>query len=97
MRTIGAFACCGFRGHEDKIVSMELERCGEERTFSREYKIEAVKLVTERGVSVAQACRDLDVAESVSRCWLRDVGWGSDCHWSEERPQCRSADVRLSQ
>lgn len=37
------------------------------RTFSREYKIEAVKLVTERGVSVAQACRDLDVAESVFR------------------------------
>ena len=30
------------------------------RKFSREFKIEAVKLVTERGVSVAQACRDLD-------------------------------------
>jgi transposase len=35
------------------------------RTFSREYKIEAVKLVTERGVSVAQACRDLDVAATL--------------------------------
>jgi transposase len=43
------------------------------RTFSREYKIEAVKLVTERGVSVAQACRDLDVAESVFRRWLREA------------------------
>ena len=30
------------------------------RKFSREFKIEAVKLVTERGVAVAQACRDLD-------------------------------------
>jgi transposase len=29
------------------------------RKFSREFKIEAVKLVTERGVTVAQACRDL--------------------------------------
>jgi transposase len=31
-----------------------------------------VKLVTERGVSVAQACRD-DVAESVFRRWLREA------------------------
>ncbi|MBD3625950.1 MAG: transposase [Rhodobacteraceae bacterium] len=39
------------------------------RKFSREFKIEAVKLVTERGVSVAQACRDLELAESVLRRW----------------------------
>jgi IS5 family transposase len=32
------------------------------RQFSREFKVEAVKLVTERGVAVAQAARDLDVA-----------------------------------
>jgi transposase len=43
------------------------------RTFSREYKIEAVKLLTERGVSVAQACRDLDVAKNVFRRWLREA------------------------
>ncbi len=29
--------------------------------FSREFKVEAVKLVTERGVGVSQAARDLDV------------------------------------
>ncbi len=34
------------------------------RKFSREFEIGAVKLVTERGVTVAQACRDLDLAES---------------------------------
>jgi len=33
------------------------------RKFSREFKIEAVRLVTDRGVAVAQAARDLDVAE----------------------------------
>ncbi|NSY99994.1 transposase, partial [Agrobacterium tumefaciens] len=33
------------------------------RIFSREYKLEAVKLVRERGVIVAQAARDLDVHE----------------------------------
>lgn len=37
------------------------------RKFSREFKIEAVRLVTERGVSVPQACRDLDLVESVLR------------------------------
>ena len=32
---------------------------GTRRVFSREYKLEAVKLVTDRGVAVAQAARDL--------------------------------------
>lgn len=41
------------------------------RRFSREFKVEAVKLMTERGVSVSQACRDLELAESVLRRWMR--------------------------
>jgi len=44
------------------------------RQFSREYKIEAVKLVKERGVSVAQAARDLDVHETMLRKWVREFG-----------------------
>lgn len=44
------------------------------RKFSREYKFEAVKLVRERGVSVAQAARDLDVHENVLRKWVREYG-----------------------
>lgn len=43
------------------------------RTFSRAFKIEAVKLVTERGVSVPQASRDLDLTESVLRRWMREA------------------------
>ena len=43
------------------------------RKFTKEFKFEAVKLVTERGVTVAQACRDLDLAESVLRRWMREV------------------------
>ena len=42
------------------------------RKFSREFKFEAVKLVRDRGVSVAQAARDLDVHENVLRKWVRD-------------------------
>ncbi len=44
------------------------------RKFSREYKLEAVKLVRERGGSVAQAARDLDVHENVLRKWVREYG-----------------------
>jgi transposase len=41
------------------------------RQFTREFKIEAVRLVREWGVSVAQASRDLDVHENVIRKWLQ--------------------------
>ena len=46
---------------------------GTRRQFSREFKLEAVRLDKERGVSVAQASRDLDVHENVLRKWMRDV------------------------
>jgi len=42
------------------------------RQFSREFKLEAVKLVKERGVAAAQAARDLDVHENVLRKWVKD-------------------------
>src|ERR1700750_75635 len=45
------------------------------RRFTREFKVEAVKLVRERGVSVAQAGRDLDVHENVLRKWVKEVGF----------------------
>jgi transposase len=41
------------------------------RKFSREFKLEAVKLVRDRGVSMAQAARDLDVNVTVLRSWIR--------------------------
>jgi transposase len=44
----------------------------ERRKFGREFKIEAVRLVRDRGVSVAQAARDLDVHENVLRKWVRE-------------------------
>ena len=44
------------------------------RKFSREFKLEAVNLVRERGLTVAQAARDLDVHENVLRKWVRELG-----------------------
>ena len=43
------------------------------RKFSGEFKVAAVRFVTERGVAAAQAARDLDVAESVLRRWMREL------------------------
>ena len=42
------------------------------RRFDRAFKLEAVKLVRERGVSAAQAARDLDVHENVLCKWDKE-------------------------
>ena len=51
------------------------------RSFSREFKLEAVKLAKEGGVSVAQASRDLGICETSLRRWIQqyetDQGEGS--------------------
>jgi transposase len=44
----------------------------ERRKFTREFKVEAIRLVKERGVSVAQAARDLDVRDHLLRRWIKD-------------------------
>jgi transposase len=44
----------------------------ERRSFSRKLKLEAVRLVRERGVSIAQASRDLDLHENMLRKWVKD-------------------------
>jgi transposase len=42
------------------------------RRFDRAFKLEAVKLVGDRGVSASQAARDLDVHENVLRKWVKE-------------------------
>lgn len=39
------------------------------RSYTSEFKVEAVKLVTEQGYSVAEACRSLDIGETLLRSW----------------------------
>lgn len=39
------------------------------RKHTREFKVEAVKLVTEKGYSVAEAARSLDISETLLRSW----------------------------
>lgn len=49
---------------------------GTRRQLSLEFKVEAVKLVTERGIAVAQAARDLDVHETWLRASMRELTAG---------------------
>lgn len=46
---------------------------GKRRSFSREFKLEAVALVTEGGLSVARAARDLGISESVLGRWKNQL------------------------
>ena len=39
------------------------------RTYTSEFKAEAVRLITEKGLSVAEASRSLDVGETLLRSW----------------------------
>lgn len=42
------------------------------RVFTREFKLEAVKLVKERGMSISQVARDLGIVPSVVGRWVRE-------------------------
>jgi transposase len=44
----------------------------ERRKFTREFKLGAVKLVSERGVSFKQASQELNVHENVLRKWVKE-------------------------
>src|SRR5262249_37615288 len=44
----------------------------ERRRFTREFKVEAVKMGRERGVAGTQAAPDLNVHENVLRKWAKD-------------------------
>lgn len=41
------------------------------RRFTREFKLEAVRLVTDGGLSVVQAARDLDIRPDMLRRWRK--------------------------
>ena len=43
----------------------------ERRKFTREFKLEAVRLIKERGVSYSQASQDLSVHQSQLRSWVK--------------------------
>jgi transposase len=76
------------------------------RTYSREFKVEAVKLVTDQGYSVAEAARSLGVHETVLRSWKQALaehgeqafpGQGHLPAFEEELRRLRAENLRLRQ
>ncbi len=53
------------------------------RKFTREFKVEAVRLVREQGMTIAQVGRDLDVHATLLGKWVKPYGglWQvNSCH-----------------
>jgi hypothetical protein len=69
-------------------VLMELEVGHGETKFTREFKLEAVRLIQERGVSYVQASQDLGVHVSQLRDWVKKFMSASVFHPSSGRPDC---------
>ena len=72
----------------------------ERRKYSREFKLEAVNLVKERGVAIVQAARDFDLnCRYVGSCetsfFMALFGWEDDLNESERTRY--SAQVAHSQ
>jgi transposase len=74
------------------------------RTYAPEFKAEAVRLVTERGYSVAEAARSLGISENLIRNWKRALeargehafpGNGKLSPFEEENRRLRTENKRL--
>jgi transposase len=74
------------------------------RTYTREFKVEAVKLVTEQGYSVAEAARSLGIGETLLRSWKQALqkqgdqafpGHGNLPALEEELRQLKAENRRL--
>ena len=65
------------------------------RSFTAEFKHEAVRLVRERAMTVNQAARDLDLHENVLRKWVRDAKQ-SGTHAFPGRGKQRPDDAEIS-
>src|SRR5438128_6269007 len=74
------------------------------RSYTPEFKAEAVKLVTERGYSLAQAARSLGIHETLLRSWKQALqsrgdqafpGHGKLPPFAEEMRRLRAENQRL--
>src|SRR5262252_3701539 len=66
------------------------------RTYTPEFKAEAVRLVTEHGYAVAEAARSLGVHETLLRSWKQALpGHGKLPPFEEELRRLRAENQRL--
>jgi transposase len=74
------------------------------RTYTPEFKAEAVKLVTEQGYSIAEAARSLGIKDNLIRNWKQALqaagdqafpGRGNVSPFEEENRRLRAENKRL--
>ena len=68
----------------------------ERRKFTREFKLEAVRLIKERGVSYAQASLDLGVHQSQLRGWVKALA-GDPQHAFPGQGQMKPEQLEIAQ
>jgi len=68
----------------------------ERRKFTREFKLEAVRLIKERGVSYAQASLDLGVHQSQLRGWVKALA-GDPQHGFPGQGQMKPEQLEIAQ
>jgi transposase len=68
----------------------------ERRKFTREFKLEAVRLIKERGVSYARASLDLDVHQSQLRSWVKALA-GDPQHAFPGQGQMKPEQLEIAQ
>ena len=64
------------------------------RTFTPEFKVQAVKLVTEQGKSIAEVARDLDLGESLLRSWKDALAAGAGAFPGHGNPPALEEELR---
>jgi transposase len=74
------------------------------RSYTPEFKAEAVKLVTEKGYSIAEAARSLGIHDTLLRSWKQNIeaqgeqafpGHGKLSPFEEELRRLRTENKRL--
>jgi len=75
------------------------------RTFTTQFKAEAVRRIADQGKSLAEVARELDLGESMLRAWKRDLtvkgvqafpGKGNPPAHEEELRRLRAENKRLT-
>lgn len=65
------------------------------RSFTREFKVESVKLVSDRGMTVRQAATDLGIHENMLRKWVKDLA-GNQAQAFPGRGKMRPDDAEVA-
>ena len=68
----------------------------ERRRFTREFKLEAVRLILERGVSYTQASQDLGVHQTQLRQWVKEFA-GDPSHAFPGHGQMKPEAAEIAQ